>query len=618
MSEAIIYLDPESTLNLQAQIRQKLVEAITLGNFPEGQRLPSSRKLAEHLGVARNTVVLAYQQLVDEGYLVSRERSGLYVNEEIKAGQVAPEKFQKRRREASSRWRMRFRGSLAPSQEFTCPPNWQQYPYPFLEGQFDHSLYPVKEWREASRLALGVREINAWAGETGDIDDPVLIEQIRTRILPRRGIQARPEEILVTVGTQQALYLVAQLLVDTQVAVAVEEPGYPGMRRLLAQRGAPIIYQPVDEQGLVVDERLDDCQLIYVTPSHQTPTAVTMSMERRQALLAAAGRNDALIIEDDFEFESNYLTSPHPALRSMDREDRVIYVSCLSKVLSPGLRLGFMVAAPEVIDEARKLRRLMVRHPPLNNQRTAAFFLSLGHYDSFLMHMHRIFEQRWIALRRALNYYMLFYVEMAPAQGGTSLWVRGPEDLDVKYVAEEAAKRGILIEPVDHYYATSNAPKNCFRMGVTSIPHERIRDGVLALRDLFHDLTENKTETFDNARGEHLVGSALHDALAGKVMVSVIAYGDPCTIEICDDGSLIGKAGYAAEDVDQGHWWIEGDRWHRQWGRWAWGETGIYDVRREGSVIKLFDEDGWLIDRYIPQHIPDGEAHDATTGLNTT
>ena len=617
MSDAIIYLDPDSELNLQAQIRQKMVEAITLSNFPEGERLPSSRKLAEQLGVARNTVVLAYQQLVDEGYLVSRERSGLYVNEEIRSGQVDPGQLNERRQQASNRWRQRFRHSPTPEQDYTCPPNWQQYPFPFIEGQFDHSLYPIKEWREASRLALGVKEINTWAGETGDIDDPMLIEQIRTRILPRRGIQARPEEILITVGTQQALYLVTELLVDSKVPVAVEEPGYPGMRRLLAQRGAPIVYQAVDEEGLVVDDALDDCQLIYVTPSHQTPTAVTMSMARRKALLAKASRTDALLIEDDFEFESNYLHSPHPALRSMDEDDRVIYMSCLSKVLSPGLRLGFMVAAPEVIAEARKLRRLMVRHPPLNNQRTAAFFLSLGHYDSFLMHLHKIFEERWIALRRALNYYMLFYVEMAPAQGGTSLWIKGPEDLDVKYVAKEAARRGILIEPVDHYYATSNAPRNCFRMGVTSIPHDSIRDGVLALRDLFHDLTENKTETFDSARGDHLTGDALRQSLSNTVMVSMIAYGDPCTIEICDGGSLVGKAGYASEDQDLGEWWIENDRWHRSWSRWAWGETGIYDVRREGNILKLFDEDGWLIDRYVPLRSSEEQDPHSATGLKS-
>ncbi|WP_116368129.1 PLP-dependent aminotransferase family protein [Parahaliea mediterranea] len=605
VTDTLIYLDPDSTLGLQAQIRQKLVDAIMLGTFPEGRRLPSSRKLAEQLGVARNTVVLAYQQLLDEGYLISRERSGLYVNEKVRQDRVGFEGSERQRGALSPRWRQRFRGRSAPEPAFSCPPNWQQYPYPFIEGQFDTSLYPVKEWREASRLALGVREINQWAGESGDADDPMLIEQIRSHILPRRGIQASPDEILITVGTQQALYLAVQLLVDADVPVAVEDPGYPAMRRLLTQRGAPLVHQPVDEEGLVVDERLDSCQLIYVTPSHQTPTAVTMSMARRQAVLALAERNDALIIEDDFEFESNYLNAPHPALRSLDGDDRVIYMSCLSKVLSPGLRLGFMVAAPEVIREARKLRQLMVRHPPLNNQRTAAFFLSLGHYDTFLMHLHDTFRERWIALRRALNYYMLFYVELAPAQGGSALWVRGPKDLDDTFVAKEAARRGILIEPVRHYYASADdAPRNCFRMGITGIPLERIREGVLKLRELFHDLTGNKTETFADARGRHLTGQALRDAVTDTTMICIIAYGDPCTIAIHQGGALVGIAGYSNEDRDQGEWWIENNRWHRRWSRWAWGETGVYDVRLDGDIIKLFDEDGWLIDRAILRRNP--------------
>jgi GntR family transcriptional regulator/MocR family aminotransferase len=227
MANAIIYLDPDSELNLQAQIRQKLVDAIVLGTFPEGERLPSSRKLADQLGVARNTVVLAYQQLIDEGYLISRERSGLYVNEKVRENHANFTSAAQPVRELTATWRRRFKGLLTTDQAFAFPHNWQQYPYPFLEGQFDHSLYPVREWREASRLALGVREINEWAGETGDLDDPMLIEQIRTKILPRRGIQARPEEILITVGTQQALHLVVELLVDSSVPVAVEEPGYP-------------------------------------------------------------------------------------------------------------------------------------------------------------------------------------------------------------------------------------------------------------------------------------------------------------------------------------------------------------------------------------------------------
>jgi GntR family transcriptional regulator/MocR family aminotransferase len=143
MATAIIYLEPESELSLQAQIRQKLVDAILLGTFPEGQRLPSSRKLADPLSVARNTVVLAYQQLIDEGYLISRERSGLYINQKVRDDRVGLDVPRQSRPEMSPHWRQRFKGLLATEQEFVCSPNWRQYAYPFLEGHFDHSLYPV-------------------------------------------------------------------------------------------------------------------------------------------------------------------------------------------------------------------------------------------------------------------------------------------------------------------------------------------------------------------------------------------------------------------------------------------------------------------------------------------
>jgi GntR family transcriptional regulator/MocR family aminotransferase len=599
MEKSLIYLDPSSELNLQNQIRQKLVEAIMLGTFPLGEKLPSSRKLADQLGVARNTVVLVYQQLVDEEYLLSRERSGIYVNAKIMEGRVGFEGKVRGKNAKPSHWHQRFKGSLPSQKVFTAPPNWQQFPFPFIDGQFDNSLYPIKEWREASQLALGVSQVNQWASEAGDADDPMLIEEIRTKILPRRGIQAGADEILITVGTQHALYLAVQLLVDSSVTVGVEEPGYPGMRKLLAQRGAQLVHQPVDKEGMIIDENLDHCQLIYITPSHQTPTAVTMSMERRELLTKTACANDQIIIEDDFEFESNYLRRPHPSLKSIDSENRVIYMSCLSKVLSPGLRLGFMVAPPEVIAEARKLSSLMVRHPPLNNQRTAAFFLSLGYYDTFLMHLHETFEKRWVALRRAVNYYMLPYVEISPAQGGTALWIRVDSDINVKYLVQEAAKRGILIEPIEHYYAAATVNENCFRMGVTSIPVDRIREGVDKLRDLIHDLTINKIESFDNASGTQLLGDQLALALADTTMLTPVAYGEPCTIEICSDGSLIGKAGYANEDCDIGKWWVEGDLWYRQWTRWAWGDVGVYRVVMDLTIFKLFDENGRLIDQGV-------------------
>jgi GntR family transcriptional regulator/MocR family aminotransferase len=231
-------------------------------------------------------------------------------------------------------------------------------------------------------MALGSRIFTEGMVTEGLADDPELIEEIRTKMLPRRGISAAADEILITVGEQNALYLLTRLLVQPGTRVAMEEPGNPRVRQLLTHAGAQVHGQAIDEFGLVVNAALGRAQLVYVTPSHQVPTAVTMPNQRREALLREAASNDQLIIEDDFEHENNYLGQPHPALRGMDRDNRVIYVSGLPKVLSPGLRIGFIVAAPELVREARRLRQLVIGRPSMISQRTAANFLSMGHYDA--------------------------------------------------------------------------------------------------------------------------------------------------------------------------------------------------------------------------------------------
>ena len=343
MTDALIYLDPDSRLSLQSQIRQKLVDGILQGVFPAGGKLPSSRKLAEQLGVARNTVVLAYDQMVGEGFLESRERSGIFVCDDILEGRIGFDGAPSARSEPGSDWRDRIRLEVQRSPWLQWPSDWQQHPFPFIDGYFDSSLYPSTQWREASRMALGARVIHEGTVTEGDADDPALIEEIRTKMLPRRGISAALDEILITLGEQNALYIITRLLADRSVRVVMEEPGNPRLRQLLVQSGASVIAQPVDEHGMVINSRLEDAQVIHVTPSHQVPTAVTMPNERREALLKMAASNDQLIIEDDFEHEHNYLGQPHPALRGMDNENRVVYVSGLPKVLAPGLRIGFIV-----------------------------------------------------------------------------------------------------------------------------------------------------------------------------------------------------------------------------------------------------------------------------------
>jgi GntR family transcriptional regulator/MocR family aminotransferase len=582
VSEAIIYIDPASPLNLQTQIRQKLVEGIINGVFPPGMKLPSSRKLARELGVARNTVTAAYQQLVADGYLVSRKRSGIFVNEEmlkarlaVRTGQPVPDR------------------SAAESREL---PDWTSYPYPFIDGKFDSTLFPLTEWREASRLSLSVADVVDWSTGSGDADDPKLLEEIRTKILTRRGIQANLDEILVTMGTQNSLYLVSRILAPDATTVAVEEPGNSAARELFSQAGARILPQRVDESGLQIDGHLQGASAVYVTPSHQVPTAVVMTMERRYALLQAARAGDFVVIEDDYECETSYSDQPLPALRSMDTEGRVIYVASLSNVLAPGIRLGFIVADAAFIRRARRLRRTVLNHPPLNNQRATALFLSMGHYDALMLRLGRILRQRRLELRKALNNMRGIPLEISPEVGGTTYWVRTPADFDVNSLAIEAERHGILIEPVRHYYADSANAENCFRMGVTSLVAGKIRPGVERLVELIRDIASEQVEHLSTSSGEWLTGESLRRAMSGATVLYREVYGWPCTIVYNPDGSMTGRRGYASEDRDSGRWRVDGERFFRQWDRWVYGEEKSYFVVIDGDTIKWFNDEEQIVD----------------------
>ncbi|MDI1281835.1 MAG: GntR family transcriptional regulator/MocR family aminotransferase [Brevundimonas sp.] len=599
MSRPLIFLDSDSALSLQDQVRRKLVEAACAGAFPAGQRLPSSRALATQLGVARNTVTLAYQKLLDEGLFVSRERSGIYIDQDMVRGLTAVETVAGGRDPVrESRWQGRFKTGDGGAPAARRTPNWHQYPYPFIDGVFDASLFPVAEWREANRQALTVDDISQWSIDAGDADDPMLIEEIRTKVLPRRGIQARPDEILITVGTQQALSLLTQMLIDATTVVAVEDPGYPDLRRMVASRGARTIYQPVDDEGVVVDRRLDDCDILYVTPSHQFPTGVMMTRGRREALLKKAAARNMVVIEDDFDCETNYLDEACPALYSLDPNGQVIYVASLSKILGPGLRMGFVVAPAEVITELRRLRTLAVRHPPLNNQRIAAHFLAMGHYNATMMRLGRLFRERRTALRDALNHYLQQSVAIGTLHGGAAYWVRGPDHLDVDRLAVAAERRGVLIEPVGPYYADGTAPRNIFRLGVTSLPLDRIREGVAILADLMRDLP-GVSPIFPHSPDGYLGGDALRLAMTGATLLCKTVYGDPCTIELHPDGSMSGRAGYANEDCDVGRWWVEGDVWNRRWNRWSYSEVAGFQTMIVDDRIGWFDADNRLVDSAV-------------------
>ncbi|MEK9725374.1 MAG: PLP-dependent aminotransferase family protein, partial [Rhodospirillaceae bacterium] len=370
------------------------------------------------------------------------------------------------------------------------PADWRRYAYPFIYGQVDEDLFPIGAWRECSRQALGRRGMDAWTGDSREKDDPMLVEQIRTRLLPRRGIYADADEILITLGAQNALYLLASLLMTPETAVAME--GYTDARNIFRLKTGRISLIPVDDRGLPVDDRLRDADYVFVTPSHQFPTTVTMPIERREALLARAAADDFVIIEDDYEAETNYVSEPTPALKSLDTAGRVIHVGSLSKTLFPGLRLGYLVGPPALIREARALRRLMLRHAPNNNQRTAALFLSLGYHDTLVHRLHRVYAERWQAMGRALQA-LLPASTRQPTFGGTSFWVLGPDGQDSDRLAETARARGVLIEPGTVHFGGAPRPRRFFRLGFSSIATDRIEPGIEALAAAIGDLATAET-----------------------------------------------------------------------------------------------------------------------------
>lgn len=483
MRDSLFHIEKVETSTLQNQIRERLVEAMLSGQLPADSPIPSTRAMAKRLSVSRNTVMLAYQALAADGYLTARERSGFYVSHEIRGGMAtAPDDTGADEPESSVDWSARLRRQPASQTNITKPSNWHDYPYPFIYGQIDESLFPVADWRDCTRQAMSRKWLDAWTDDRFTEDDPMLIEQLRQRVLSRRGISAADDEILVTLGAQNALYMLSSLLVKPGTPVAIEDPGYPDIRNILNLMSAEIRPTPVDSDGIRVDQ-LDDAAIAFVTPSHQAPTNATMSLQRRYDLLAWAAESDALIIEDDYEFETNYTSTPTPALKSLRQSDRVLYVGSLSKSLMPGLRLGFMVGPRSLIAEARALRRLMFRHPPGNNQRVLALFLSLGHHDAVVARLHRTYSARSRVMRTALDRHFPGWSQ-TPGFGGTSYWLRGPESLDSRALATAALEVGVVIEPGDIYFADPRQGRRFMRLGFSSIPDERIEPGIARLAEV--------------------------------------------------------------------------------------------------------------------------------------
>ncbi|MFT4782473.1 MAG: GntR family transcriptional regulator/MocR family aminotransferase [Paracoccaceae bacterium] len=474
ISEETFFLDTRFQGTLQNQIQQMIAEGILSGRFRTGEKLPSTRKLARHLGVSRITVTLAYTELQSNDYLTSAGRSGYFIS--TNAPQP-PQFSQTPATPTTVDWTHSLRHPVTGTEQLSKPADWRRYKYPFIYGQADPTLFDQKSWRLCALQSLGQREFDSLTGDHADRDDDQLVSFILRHILPRRGIVARASEVLITLGAQNGLWLTAQLLLGPDRKAATEDPCYPSLRQILTHSGCRVQHVGVDNNGLSPSALDPDIDVVFTTPSHQCPTNATMPLERRNALLARARSDNFLIVEDDYEFEMSFLRAPYPALKSLDHDGRVIYAGSFSKSLFPGLRLGYLVGPEPFIREARALRAAVLRHPPGQMQRTAAQFLSLGHYDAQIRRMGHAFQERRTEMAKAIEAHGLT-IAGAGVFGGSSFWMQAPDNVDTRVLARALQAQSVLIEPGSPFFGNTSNDQRFFRLAYSSIQSRAIAPGI--------------------------------------------------------------------------------------------------------------------------------------------
>ena len=575
MDDLNLVLDPSSPLTLQHQLRQRLVDAIQRGVLRPGRRLPSSRQLAERAGISRNTVALAYEALLAEGHLVSRERSGVFVAPDAPTDRIAT-----RRRSGAGNSALATRLAAPEDGAFRIPPAWDRYPYPFLSGCYDATLLPLKEWREAARLAATRQEAQRWNGAR-DVDDLMLLDEVRTKILPACGINAGADEILVTPSVRFSTLLVIEALVRRNTPVVLEAPADDEIVRRLSERGADLCIRTR------VDGDLPIGAIVLTAARHGNEPR--SGRDDPVGLLAHLAQRDAIFVETLLPMELRE-ARPVSALRALDTDGRVVHIGSLGGVASPGPVPGVLVADARLIERARQIRRGTGVELSIVQQRQWAYFISLGHYAVNLARTRRLLGERHAALRDALNHYLHKFVAIRAPVGASAYVVRMNTSLDSIDLARRAVSQGVLLEPLRCEITGED-----FRLGVSAIPKERIRNGVQALATLLRSDPAQGSRRLAADRAP-LSPRELRSALAGATLLYDTVYGDPCVLQVRRDGTLVGRAGYANEDCDCGRWWIEDGRWWRQWDNWAYGEASGYVIVVEGDQLRWYGRDDLLAD----------------------
>ncbi|AFZ69006.1 PLP-dependent aminotransferase family protein [Deinococcus peraridilitoris] len=439
-------LPAQSAEALYRRVYRSLRAAILSGEWPAGRRLPSSRELAREWGVARNTVIEAVELLMVEGYLVARPASGTFV-----APSLAPE---------------HPRGALSQTEDQHPPlhlSGWAEralaaepareaelhFEFDFRPGQVPTDIFPSEAWAQA----LSARSRDLQRGGYGDELGPLETREALVAYLRReRGVQATPDMLMLTSGSQGSLDALARVFLEPGRHVAVEDPGYLGARRVFEAAGAHIHAVPVDEDGLMPEALPSEATLLYVTPAHQFPTGAILPAERRMRILEWARRTGAWVIEDDYNSEFRFGSRPLTALQGLSPHG-VIYVGTFSKSLAPALRSGYLVAPARLVRTLARARALTDRQPPTLDALALAEFLQGGQYARHVRYARGLAEERAEALRAALERHLPSWRPRFSG-AGLHLYVELPPELDEKEVRRRAGEAGVGVGIASEYALT--------------------------------------------------------------------------------------------------------------------------------------------------------------------
>jgi GntR family transcriptional regulator/MocR family aminotransferase len=459
--------------DFSVQIYRQILEAVLDGRFRSGDRLPATREFARRLGVSRNTVAVAYERLVAEGVLVGRVGAGSFISLDSSAARVSQRSAPAGAVQPRDIWR---------SVSFLPRP--QAMRYDFGVGTPDPHLFPLTTWRRllAIELAAGARQ--AGYGEPAGVTR--LRASIARHVAVSRGVRASADDVIVTSGAQQAFDLIGRVLVSAGAGVAVEEPGYPQVRRLFHSLGARVVGVPVDDEGLAVDDIPRDVRLVYVTPSHQFPLGRAMSLQRRMALLAWAERRGGVVIEDDYDSEFRFDGRPLDPVQSLDRKGRVIYVGSFSKVLVPALRLGFLIAPASLRPALTAAKQLTDWHGETSTQAALARFIDAGLLAGHIRKAAREYRSRHLQIVQVLERRFAKLLEVVPSAAGlhVAALLRAGCAADMIQVVRRAARRGVRVETLAAFF-DGPVSRDGLVIGYGAIPTSRIDDGLALLKESF-------------------------------------------------------------------------------------------------------------------------------------